>query len=122
MMFRIASILLALSYALIGEARNYYYAPLGPWGLESTVIHAKAMRNDSSLNKVQNASKKTKPKDPVEAEVEDDLERAEKAFFHAVEKVEEKVVSAVEKVEETVVHAIDDEVESLFPHHQTKDE
>ena len=86
-MFRIASILLALSYALIGEARNYYYAPLGPWGLESTVIHAKAMRNDSSLNKVQNASKKTKPKDPIEAEVEDDLERAEKAFFHAVEKI-----------------------------------
>lgn len=121
-MFRIASILLALSYAVIGEARNYYNAPLGPWGLESTVIHAKAMRNDSSLNKVQNASKKTKPKDPVEAEVEDDLERAERAFFHAVEKVEGKVVNAVEKVEETVVHAIDDEVESLFPHHQTKDE
>ena len=110
-MLHIASILIALSYAVIGEARNYYYAPLGPWGLESTVIHAKSLRNDSSLNKVQNASKKTRAKDPIQDEVEDDLERAEKAFFHAVE-----------KVEETVVHAIDDEVESLFPHHHTKDE
>ena len=101
-MTRILSILAALSVVIIGEARQYYYAPLGPWGLESTVIHAKAMR-DTDLKKVKYTTDK---KDEVE-EVQDELEQAEEAFFHAVEEVEKKVE-----------HAIDDEVETLFPHHQ----
>lgn len=106
-MTRLVSIVIVLSFVIIGDARQYYYAPLGPWGLESTVIHAKAVRRDSNLNKVQNTSKKTKVREPDDEEVQDDLEKAEEAFFHAVEKVEEEVV-----------HAIDDEVETLFPHHK----
>ena len=106
-MARLLSVVIALSIVIIGDARQYYYAPLGPWGLESTVIHAKAMRKDSDLNKVQNTSEKTRAREPDDEEVQDDLEKAEEAFFHAVEKVEEEVV-----------HAIDDEVETLFPHHK----
>ncbi|KAL7518021.1 hypothetical protein ACHAWX_002887 [Stephanocyclus meneghinianus] len=108
-MIRILSVLTVFSVLIFAEARQYYYAPLGPWGLESTVIHAKAMRNESDLKKVKNTSDKSK--DAIE-EVQDELEQAEEAFFHAVEEVEEKVV-----------HAIDDEVETLFPHHKnTKEE
>lgn len=101
----VLSILVALSVVVIGDARQYYYAPLGPWGLESTIIHAKAVRKISNLKEVQNTSKQTKKH--VGEEVEDDLEKAEEAFFHAVEEMEEKVF-----------HAIDDEVETLFPHHK----
>ncbi|KAL3778919.1 hypothetical protein HJC23_009839 [Cyclotella cryptica] len=107
-MVRDLSVLLAFSLVVFAEGRQYYYAPLGPWGLESTVIHAKAMRNESNLKKVQNTSDGSK--DAVE-EVQDELEKAEEAFFHAVEEVEEKVV-----------HAIDDEVETLFPHHKNSKE
>lgn len=61
------------------------------------------------FKKVKNTSDKSK--DAIE-EVQDELEQAEEAFFHAVEEVEEKVV-----------HAIDEEVETLFPHHKnTKEE
>lgn len=107
-MTRILSIVIALSIVVIAEGRQYYYAPLGPWGLESTVIHAKALREETNIKNVKNVSSKSKTKEPAEETLsEDDLEKAEEAFFHAVEKVEEEVV-----------HAIDDEVETLFPHHK----
>jgi hydroxymethylpyrimidine pyrophosphatase-like HAD family hydrolase len=113
----ISSIVLAL-LAAAAEASQYYYAPLGPWGLESTIINAKATRKDSELKKVKTTSvqkdkkdKKDEIKQVKSNPDEDDLEKAEEAFFHAVEEVEH----AVEK-------AIDDEVETLFPHHKTESE
>ncbi|KAL7436707.1 hypothetical protein ACHAXM_005324 [Skeletonema potamos] len=113
-MNRIISIVLAL-VAAAAEANQYYYAPLGPWGLESTIINAKATRKDSDLKKVKTTSLQKDKKDDVKQVKsnpdEDDLERAEEAFFHAVEEVEH----VVEK-------AIDDEVETLFPHHKTESE
>lgn len=69
------------------------------------------MRQGSNEKNVKTVSSKTKAKEPVLEEAEDDLEKAEEAFFHAVEKVEEEVV-----------HAIDDEVETLFPHHKERKE
>lgn len=118
-MFRIISLAAVLAAAV--DASQYYYAPLGPWGLESTIINARALRKESdSINEVKNTSRKTSGKDKDEVkEVKsdycgdygDDLEEAEEAFFHAVE-----------TVEDAVVHAIDDEVETLFPHHKKSDE
>lgn len=102
-------IVLAL-LAVATEANQYYYAPLGPWGLESTIISAKSIRKDSDIKEVKTTSLK-EDKDEVKKVKsnpdEDDLEKAEEAFFHAVEEVEH----VVEK-------AIDEEVETLFPHHQ----
>ena len=105
--------LLALFVVFI-EANQYYYAPLGPWGLESTVINAKVLRRDSSdLKKVKTTSRKDDKKrdevKEVKSDPQDDFEKAEEAIFHAVETVEH----AVEK-------AIDDEVETLYPHHEKK--
>ena len=108
-MLRILSIVIALSFVVIAEPRQYYYAPLGPWGLESTIIHGKAMRNDPRLKMVQTTSRKMTAAVEEAEEVKDDLEKAEEAFFHAVEEVEDKVV-----------HAIDDEVETLFPHQKDR--
>ena len=45
----------------------------------------------------------------VKSDPQDDFEKAEEAIFHAVETVEH----ALEK-------AIDDEVETLYPHHEKK--
>lgn len=101
-------IIAILSFAVLVSARQYYYAPLGPWGLESTVIHAKSIRNkDAELHKVHTVSEKKNAKKEEVDEVGDELEKAEEAFFHAVE-----------EVEHAVEHAIDDEVETLFPHHK----
>ena len=103
--------LLAL-FAVVIEANQYYYAPLGPWGLESTVINAKVLRQDSSgLKEVKTTSRKDDKKrdevKEVKSDPQDDFEKAEEAIFHAVETVEH----ALEK-------AIDDEVETLYPHHE----
>ena len=113
-MNRIISIALAL-LAVAVEANQYYYAPLGPWGLESTIINAKAVRKDSILKEVKTTSRKNdKKKDEVKqvkSNPDEDLERAEEAFFHAVE-----------NIEHAVEEAIDEEVETLFPHHKAKSE
>jgi biopolymer transport protein ExbB/TolQ len=116
MMNRNLFLFLALMAVATVKANQYYYAPLGPWGLESTVINAKAIRQDSAdLKKVKNTSNKKDNKksgeDEAKKSAEDDFEKAEEAIFHAVEEVEH----AVEK-------AIDDEVETLYPHHKTKSE
>ncbi|KAL7546009.1 hypothetical protein ACHAWF_009355 [Thalassiosira exigua] len=98
-----------LALVAASDASQYYYAPLGPWGLESTIINAKAVRN-AAAKEVKNTSRKMdsdKGVEEVKSEVTDDLEKAEEAIFHAVE-----------NVEEAVTHAIDDEVETLFPHHK----
>mmetsp|Transcript_47606 Transcript_47606/g.101162 ORF Transcript_47606/g.101162 Transcript_47606/m.101162 type:complete len:114 (+) Transcript_47606:106-447(+) len=98
------------------DATQYYYNPLGPWGLESTVINAKAIRKRGldDLDVVKTTSRKTsgadKDKNVEEVKsdvVSDELEKAEEAFFHAVE-----------SVEHAVANVIDDEVETLFPHHK----
>lgn len=113
-MNRIISIALAL-LAVAVEANQYYYAPLGPWGLESTIINAKAVRKDSNLKEVKTTSRKNdKKKDEVKqvkSNPDEDLERAEEAFLHAVE-----------NIEHAVEEAIDEEVETLFPHHKAKSE
>ncbi len=85
--------------------------------MESSLIYAKATRRGANddLNKVETVSRKDKSKE--EKNVEDvksdlgvdELEKAEEAFFHAVE-----------EVEDAVVHALDDEVETFFPHHEPK--
>ena len=121
-MFRIISLAIILVAAIV-DASQYYYAPLGPWGLESSIVNVKAIRKgDNDLNKVKTTSRKTgTDKDKVKevkSDFGDELEEAEEAFLHAVEHVEETVLHAVEHVEETVVHAIDDEVETFFPHHK----
>lgn len=110
-MTRVLLFAVSLLIVAVSEGRQYYYAPLGPWGLESTIIHAKALRQDPDVTKVKKVSNEARTKEPSE-EVQDELEQAEEAFMHALEKVEEEVV-----------HAIDDEVETFFPHHQeTKEE
>mmetsp|Transcript_6374 Transcript_6374/g.11653 ORF Transcript_6374/g.11653 Transcript_6374/m.11653 type:complete len:119 (-) Transcript_6374:101-457(-) len=118
-MFRIISLAIILN-ATVDASSHYYYAPLGPWGLESTIINAKAIREKGTedLKVVKTTSRKTSGTDKdqaveeVKSDLSDDLEMAEEAFFHAVE-----------NVEDAVAHAIDDEVETLFPHHKkSKDE
>jgi DNA-binding transcriptional regulator GbsR (MarR family) len=110
-MTRILLFVVALLTVVASEGRQYYYAPLGPWGLESTIIHAKALRQDPDMKKIKRVSNDAKRNEPSE-EVQDELEQVEEAFMHAVEKVEEEVV-----------HAIDNEVETFFPHHtETKEE
>ena len=113
-MFPIISLAIILISTV--DASQYYYAPLGPWGLESTIINAKAVRDaDDDIKKVKKVSRKKTGKDTDKVEevkaVGDELEQAEEAFFHAVE-----------KVEDAVIHAVDDEVETLFPHHSKQSE
>ena len=61
-------IIAILSFAVLVSARQYYYAPLGPWGLESTVIHAKSIRNkDAELHKVHTVSEKKNAKKAAKA-------------------------------------------------------
>lgn len=83
-------------------------------------MNAKSVRKDSNLKKVKTTSLKRDKKDDVNVKEvkqvksnpdEDDLEKAEEAFFHAVE-----------NIEHAIEEAIDDEVETLFPHHKSKSE
>ncbi|KAL7527344.1 hypothetical protein ACHAXR_001906 [Thalassiosira sp. AJA248-18] len=116
-MFRLIS--LAAILLAVADASQYYYAPLGPWGLESTIINVKAVRKgkgNGDTQEIKKTSRKTGQDtdkvDEVKSELGvDDFERAEEAIFHAVE-----------EVEEAVVHAIDDEVETYFPHHKKTEE
>lgn len=107
-MTRVLSVLTALSIIVIGDANQFYYARPHAWGVDPNVVNAQIKKKGSNVKKVQNTSEKVQAAE----EAQDDLERAEEAFFHAVEDVEDKVI-----------HAIDDEVETLFPHHKdTKEE
>ncbi len=83
-------------------------------------MNSKSVRKDSNLKKVKTTSLKRDKKDDVNVKEvkqvksnpdEDDLEKAEEAFFHAVE-----------NIEHAIEEAIDDEVETLFPHHKSKSE
>ena len=58
-----------------------------------------------------NNKKVEKVKRSFDEELEDELDQAEEAIFHAVENVENKVI-----------HAVDDEVELFFPHHKMTEE
>ena len=117
-MYRLIS--LSAMLVIAADASQYYYAPLGPWGLESTIINAKEVRKaDTDTKKVITTSRRAfvgkkkaadKKVEEVKSTVDDDLEQAEEAFFHAVE-----------NVESAVAHAIDDEVEILFPHHKKEE-
>lgn len=112
-MFSIIS--LAAILAAIADASQYYYAPIGPWGLESTIINAKAIRKADSDHKVKTTSRKTTADDDkveiIRSNLIDELEQAEEAFEQAVE-----------HAEEAVVHALDDEVETFFPHHKESED
>lgn len=114
-MVRVISLAVILVAAV--DASQYYYAPLGPWGLESAIIDARAVRRKGTENmkEVKSTSRKTgTSKDKVEevkSDLGDELEEAEEAFFRAVE-----------TAEDAVVHAIDDEVETFFPHHKKSEE
>lgn len=99
-MTRVLSALTALSIITIGEANQFYYTRPHAWGVDPEVINALAKQKDSKLNQEVQHTKAVE-------EVKGDLEKAEEAFFHAVE-----------DVEDAVIHAIDDEVETLFPHHK----
>ena len=115
-MVRILSIVSVLSIVSLSDASQYYYAPLGPWGVDSSIINVGAIRRQGrDIEKVETVSRKDskEPTDKVEevkSELDDDLQKAEEAFFRAVE-----------EVEEAVVHAIDDEVETFFPHHKSEE-
>eukprot|EP01083_Nonionella_stella_P284591 968892_1 len=103
---------LAVILVSVVDASQYYYMPLGPWGLESAIINASAVRKGTNdLKEVKKTNRKTgkdeKKVEEVKSDLGDELEEAEEAFFHAVE-----------TAEDAVVHAIDDEVETLFPHHK----
>ena len=110
-MLRIFSIAILL---VVASANQYYYAPLGPWGLESTIV--KLGKDQKDIKEVRNTSRKTsgdnardKQVEEVKNDLDNELEKAEEAFFHAAE-----------KVEHVVEDAIDEEVEVLFPHHKKK--
>lgn len=113
-MFRILS--LATILVVAADASHYYYA-LGPWGLESSIINARAVREgDNDMKAVKTTSRKTGKDEGddvehVSAVLTDELEEAEEAFFHAVE-----------EVEDAIIHAVDDEVETIFPHHKKSEE
>ena len=124
-MIRVASFavvaVMAMAMAAV-DAEYYYrpfYTPLGPWGIEYSVVNAGltgAGDTDTDLEEVTNASRKTR-KDHQDAAKEtknevgaDDYDKAEEAVFHAVE-----------VVENTVARAIDDEVETLFPHRKVQE-
>jgi len=100
------------------NASGYYYAPLGPWGVENTIVNMNALRipKGDNIHEVKTTSRKSssgsnKKVEEVKSDLGDDLALAEEAFFHAVE-----------SAEDAVVHAIDNEVENLFPHHKKSEE
>lgn len=101
-MTRLHSVIVLLSIIVIGDANQFYYARPHAWGVDPNVINAQIKKKGSNVDKVKNTSEKVSPVD----EVRDDLDRAEEAFF-----------TAVESLEEEVIQAIDDEVETFFPHH-----
>ena len=115
-MFRVISIVTILAVVIVSDA-SHYYAPLGPWGLESTIVNTKAIRRETDhMNEVKTTSRKTgtdkgKVEEVKNEIVGDEFEEAEEAFFHAVE-----------NVEHAVPDAIDQEVETLFPHHKKSED
>lgn len=105
---RVLSVIVLLSTIVIGDANQFNYARPHAWGVDPHVINAQIKKKGPNVKEVKNTSEKVNPLD----EVCDDLDRAEEAFF-----------TAVESLEDEVIHAIDDEVETFFPHHNdAKDE
>jgi len=90
-------------------------ADLGPWGIGSSIVNVKMHEDEevqrSRKSKDNNKEKVEKVKRSFDEELEDELDQAEEAIFHAVETVENKVI-----------HAVDDEVEVFFPHHKKTEE
>ena len=82
-MYRLIS--LSAMLVIAADASQYYYAPLGPWGLESTIINANEVRKtDTDTKKVITTSRKAfvgkkkaadKKVEEVKSTVDDDLEQ-----------------------------------------------
>ena len=75
-------------------------------------MHEDEKDANRSRNSKDNIFEEVKSKSrSFDEELEDELDQAEEAIFHAVETVENKVI-----------HAVDDEVELFFPHHKKTEE
>lgn len=83
---------------------------MGPWGIGS-IVEKEVKTKRSRKSKDNNMEEVKMSKRSFDEELEDELDQAEEAIFHAVETVENKVI-----------HAVDDEVEVFFPHHKKTEE
>ena len=107
--------LVAILIVATHASHSWSGADLGPWGIGSSIVNVKMHEDEkekrsrkSKDKKVEDVKSKTRSFDE---ELEDELDQAEEAIFHAVENVENKVI-----------HAVDDEVELFFPHHKKTEE
>ena len=108
--------LLAILVVASNASHSWSGADLGPWGIGSSIVNVKMHEDEKEVVKRSRKSKDNdkkveKVKRSFDEELEDELDQAEEAIFHAVETVENKVI-----------HAVDDEVELFFPHHKKTEE
>ena len=107
--------LLAILVVASNASHSWSGADLGPWGIGSSIVNVKMHEDEKDVKRTRkskdNDKKVNMSKRSFDEELEDELDQAEEAIFHAVETVENKVI-----------HAVDDEVELFFPHHQKKTE
>jgi len=106
--------LLLILFAATNASHSWSGADLGPWGIGSSIVNVKMHEDEvkrSRKSKDNNKKVEKVKSKSFDEELEDELDQAEEAIFHAVETVENKVI-----------HAVDDEVEVFFPHHKKKTE
>jgi len=108
--------LVAILIVATHASHSWSGADLGPWGIGSSIVNVKMHEDElevkrSRKSKDNNEKKVEVVKRSFDEELEDELDQAEEAIFHAVETVENKVI-----------HAVDDEVEVFFPHHKKTEE
>jgi len=109
---------LTIGVATTTASHSWSGADLGPWGIGSSIVNVKMHEDEmevktkrSRKSKDNNMEEVKMSKRSFDEELEDELDQAEEAIFHAVETVENKVI-----------HAVDDEVEVFFPHHKKTEE
>ena len=104
---------LTIGVATTNASHSWSGADLGPWGIGSSIVNVKMHEDEKSRKSKDNNEKKVEVVKgrSFDEELEDELDQAEEAIFHAVENVENKVI-----------HAVDDEVELFFPHHKKTEE
>ena len=108
--------LIVILFVATKASHSWSGADLGPWGIGSSIVNVKMHEDEQEVKRSRkskdNKKKRVedvKSKRSFDEEIEDELDQAEEAIFHAVETVENKVI-----------HAVDDEVEVFFPHHMSK--
>ena len=107
--------LIAILFVATNASHSWSGADLEPWGIGSSIVNVKMHEDEQDVKRSRKSKDNNKKKveevikRSFDEELEDELDQAEEAIFHAVENVENKVI-----------HAVDDEVEVFFPHHMSK--